>query len=225
MVLGYNYLQLVICFFFIVTIMQRHSLLRANVASAASTVDYPRSSIVSLLPPSAGIALGDVEAVAASSGSVIKEPELGFEASAVDLTKVSELRFSCGVKLPFLSLHIKDVGRFLMVEVTLLDSLSGELRRLELSNKQSVIRVNLTYASLPLTLVSGWNLVRLDLAAMARAAFGANYAGTTDVTIHGVCRIAKVFFSEKLHEDAELPLFLRAIPLPISPEVLAKQAM
>lgn len=229
--------------------MLRHSLLRASVASAASIVNEPRSStLVALLPPAAGVALADVEAVsrcisgaaalAATSNSsvsgagaqsavaIIREPELGFDVSAVDLaSKSAELSFSCAVKLPVLSLHIKDVGRFLKLEITILDSGTGELRRLELSNKQSVLRVNATYASLPLELVSGWNLVRLDVARMARAAFGATYAGTTEITVFGVCRVAKVFFSDRAYEDAELPIFLRAIPLPLSAEALAKQGV
>lgn len=228
----------------------RHALLRASVASAASTINEPRTSaIIALLPPAPGVPLDAVEAVqrcaeelsfqvtAASSRrgrtvpesaepgvAVVKEPELGFEAMTVDLaSKAAELRFSCASKLPYLTLHIKDVDRFLSIEIVLLDAATNDLRRFELSNKQSVIRVGPASASLPLALNTGWNLLRLDLPRMARAAFGASQTITTEVTIHGVCRISKVFFSDGLYEDSELPPFLRVIPLSINPAVLARQ--
>ena len=224
----------------------RHALLRTSTTPASSTVNEPRAStLVALLPPSAGLPLGSVEAVqrcideatfqvtstssafkdsAAPPVAVVREPELGFDASAVDLaSKLAELRFPCASKLPFLTIHIKDVDRFLRIEIVLIDGVTNELRRFELTNKQSVIRVGPTSASLPVALNGGWNLLRLDLSSMARAAFGAQYVATTEVVVHGVCRVSKVFFSDGLYEDAELPPFLRVIPLPLNPEVFTKQ--
>jgi len=222
----------------------RHA--RASAGSAASTINEPKSStLLALLPPASGVSLDAVEAVQRciedsafhlnaestrragglieQGAAVVKEPELGYDASAVDLaSRVSELRFPCATKLPFLVIHLKDADRFLRVEIVVLDGATNELRRFELSNRQSVMRISPTSASLPLALNTGWNLLRLDLAAMSRAAWGATYAATTEVTIHGVTRVSKMFFSDALYEDAELPLFLRVIALPLSPAVFAK---
>lgn len=219
---------------------------RGSAASAASTINEPRpSALLALLPPAVGVPLDAVEAVqrcaeeasfaagmarraggepSEPSVAVVKEPELGYEATSVDLAaKAAVLRFPCVAKLPYLVLHLKDCDRFLRVEIVVLDGITNELRRIELSNKQSVIRVGPTSASLPLALNTGWNLLRLDLVAMTRAAFGAQYVATTEVAVHGVTRLSKAFFSDALYEDAELPPFLRVIPLPLSPAVFVKQ--
>jgi hypothetical protein len=70
----------------------------------------------------------------------------------------------------------------------------------------------LAAATLPLELVPGWNMVRVDLADAVRRVWGRDYAAATCVTVVASCRVARIYFEARPLADAELPPFLRTLP-------------
>jgi len=66
-------------------------------------------------------------------------------------------------------------------------------------------RVKDYICTMPLRLEEGWNQVQLNLNDLTKRAYGTNYAETLNVQIHANCRIRRVYFSDRLHSEDELP--------------------
>ncbi len=118
----------------------------------------------------------------------------------------------CRSELPFLCLHLKDVGRFCSFELELEDS-QGVARRVLASNRQATVRLAGDGASLsiPLELTPGWNHVRLDLVDLCRVGFGCQYACTRSVAVVASCRVARIWLESRPLEDSELPAWLATL--------------
>lgn len=121
-----------------------------------------------------------------------------------------------GTPLHILNLQLRSVGKYVRIEVEVEDT-QGKLYTISASNSGTLVRLQLHTAHLPLELDEGvggvgggWNRLRLDLTSLVRAAFDAEYAQTHRVTVHASCRIRRIFFSDDLYADAELPPSLRA---------------
>ena len=60
----------------------------------------------------------------------------------------------------------------------------------------------------------GWNQIQFNLSDFTRRAYGTNYIETLRVQIHANCRIRRIYFSDRLYSEEELPsefkLFLRS---------------
>lgn len=112
---------------------------------------------------------------------------------------------SClGVKLPFLTIVVKNLNKLFSFEIQILDD-KNQLRRFRSSNYQSQNRINNFMVSLPLALTNGWNQIQLNLAEFTRRAYGTNYMETVRVTINANCRLRNVYFSDRLYSDDEKP--------------------
>ncbi len=53
--------------------------------------------------------------------------------------------------------------------------------------------------------ISGWNQIQFNLSDFTRRAYGSNYIETLRVTIHANCRIRRIYFSDRLYSEEELP--------------------
>jgi hypothetical protein len=51
----------------------------------------------------------------------------------------------------------------------------------------------------------GWNQIQFNLADFTRRAYGTNYVETVRVQIHANCRIRRIYFSDRLYSEEELP--------------------
>jgi hypothetical protein len=202
----------------------------ASASGAAAGGSAPAGpSLLALVPPAPGQTVAETPGVLSlieaakrlhdqphrpdpsSSAAVLRDRELAalvLEFVGRDL----QLVLPCKTTLPFLTLHIMDVGKFMDVELAVVDHM-GELRHVLITNRQSTIRVSAGEASLPLAIAPGaWSLLRLDLAQVTAAAFGKGYAGCAGLVLHSSMRLARAFFSDREYADAELPPFLRALP-------------
>lgn len=76
------------------------------------------------------------------------------------------------------------------------------------------------------SLQEGWNQIQFNLSDFTRRAYGTNYVETLRVQIHANCRIRRVYFSDRLYSEDELPaefkLFL-PIQKPQQSKVVASQ--
>ncbi|KAL4853925.1 Cilia- and flagella-associated protein 20 [Chlorella vulgaris] len=111
---------------------------------------------------------------------------------------------SLGIKLPFLVMIIKNLNKYFTFEVQVLDD-KNVRRRFRASNYQSTTRVKPFICTMPMRLDEGWNQVQFNLADFVKRAYGTNYVETLRVQIHANCRIRRIYFSDRLYSEAELP--------------------
>merc|ERR1711937_948866 len=109
-----------------------------------------------------------------------------------------------GIKLPFLVMIIKNLKKYFTFEVMVLDDKNIH-RRFRASNYQSTTRVKPFICTMPMRLDDGWNQIQFNLSDFTRRAYGTNYIETLRVQIHANCRIRRVYFSDRLYSEDELP--------------------
>ncbi|CAH1368613.1 fibrous sheath CABYR-binding protein-like [Tenebrio molitor] len=113
-------------------------------------------------------------------------------------------RLSLGIKLPFLVMIIKNMKKYFTFEIQILDDKDMH-RRFRVSNFQSTTKVRPFCTTMPIGLSSGWNQVQFNLADFTKRAYGSTYLETTRVQIHANVRIRRIYFSDVLYSDDELP--------------------
>jgi hypothetical protein len=69
---------------------------------------------------------------------------------------------------------------------------------------------------MPLKLDNGWNEIQFNLQDFCQKAFGTNFVHCCRVKIYANCRIARVYFNDRVYSEEEIPteykLFLRVQP-------------
>jgi Protein of unknown function (DUF667) len=108
------------------------------------------------------------------------------------------------IKLPFLVMILKNLKKYFTFEVTILDD-KNLRRRFRASNYQRTTRVKPFICTMPMRLDEGWNQIQFNLADFTRRAYGTNYIETLRVQIHANCRVRRVYFSDRLYGEDELP--------------------
>ena len=58
---------------------------------------------------------------------------------------------------------------------------------------------------MPMRLDEGWNQIQFNLSDFTRRAYNTNYVETLRVQIHANCRIRRIYFSDRLYSEEELP--------------------
>lgn len=126
-------------------------------------------------------------------------------------TNVATTYISCpknnqvlGIKLPFLVMIIKNLKRYFSFEITILDD-KNMRRRFRISNFQSTTKIKPFSTSMPIGLASGWNQIQFNLADFTRRAYGTQFIETLRVQVHANARLRRIYFSERLFTEEELP--------------------
>jgi hypothetical protein len=117
---------------------------------------------------------------------------------------------SLGIKLPFLTIIVKNLEKPFSFEIQILDD-RNQLRRFRCSNYQSATRVNNFTTYMPLALNAGWNQIQLNLADFTRRAYGTNYMEAVRITVNANCRLRNIYFSDRLYSDEEKPASFKFI--------------
>jgi Protein of unknown function (DUF667) len=120
------------------------------------------------------------------------------------ISSPAEPRHTLGVRLPFLVMIVKNMKEFFTFEVLVLDD-QNMRRRFRASNYLSTTRVKPFICTMPMRLDDGWNQIQFDLAEFTRRAYGTNYKETLRVQVHANCRLRRVYFSDRLYSEEELP--------------------
>lgn len=152
--------------------------------------------------------------LAVQNGHIKRCTDEDIQSSALELmaTNVSTNYISCpadpqqslGIKLPFLVLIVKNMKKYFTFEVQILDD-KNVRRRFRASNYQSTTRVKPFICTMPLRLDEGWNQIQFNLSDFTRRAYGTNYVETLRVQVHANCRIRRIYFSDRLYSEEELP--------------------
>jgi len=124
--------------------------------------------------------------------------------STTYITCPADPRRTLGVKLPFLVMIVKNLRKYFSFEVTVLDD-KGVRRRFRASNYQSTTRVKPFVCTMPMRLDEGWNQIQFNLGDFTRRAYGTNYVEALRVQVHANCRLRRVYFSDRLYSEEELP--------------------
>ncbi|CAF3816372.1 unnamed protein product [Rotaria magnacalcarata] len=129
---------------------------------------------------------------------------VGTNVSTTYVTCPADPKKTLGIKLPFLVMIIKNLKKYFTFEVQVLDDRNVR-RRFRASNYQSTTRVKPFICTMPMRLDDGWNQIQFNLSDFTRRAYGTNYIETLRVQIHANCRIRRVYFSDRLYSEDELP--------------------
>ncbi len=70
---------------------------------------------------------------------------------------------------------------------------------------QSSTRVKPFICTMPMRLDEGWNQIQFNLSDFTRRAYGTNYVETMRLQVHANCRIRRIYFSDRLYSEEELP--------------------
>mmetsp|Transcript_11891 Transcript_11891/g.17888 ORF Transcript_11891/g.17888 Transcript_11891/m.17888 type:complete len:252 (-) Transcript_11891:1343-2098(-) len=116
----------------------------------------------------------------------------------------AEPKRTLGIKLPFLVMILKNLKKYFTFEVQVLDD-KNVRRRFRASNYQSTTRVKPFICTMPMRLDDGWNQIQFNLSDFTRRAYGTNYIETLRVQVHANCRIRRIYFSDRLYSEDELP--------------------
>eukprot|EP01116_Phalansterium_solitarium_P024092 TRINITY_DN870_c0_g1_i6.p1 TRINITY_DN870_c0_g1~~TRINITY_DN870_c0_g1_i6.p1 ORF type:complete len:393 (-),score=39.09 TRINITY_DN870_c0_g1_i6:1204-2382(-) len=158
------------------------------------------------------------------NGHIKRLTDQDIQSSVLEIcgTNVSTNYISCpldpkktlAIKLPFLVMIIKNLKKYFTFEVEVLDD-KNIRRRFRASNYQSQTRVKPFICTMPMRLDEGWNQIQFNLSDFTRRAYGTNYIETLRVQIHANCRIRRIYFSDRLYTEDELPPeFKLFLPLP-----------
>lgn len=129
---------------------------------------------------------------------------MGSNVSTTFVTAPADPDQTLGIKLPFLVMIIKNLKKYFTFEVQVLDD-KNVRRRFRASNYQSTTRVKPFICTMPMRLDEGWNQIQFNLSDFTRRAYGTNYIETLRVQIHANCRIRRIYFSDRLYSEEELP--------------------
>eukprot|EP00897_Mesotaenium_endlicherianum_P008613 jgi/Mesen1/7780/ME000408S06892 len=129
---------------------------------------------------------------------------LGTNLSANYISCPADPGATLGIKLPFLVMIVKNVHKYFSFEVQVLDD-KNVRRRFRASNYQATTRVKPYICTMPMRLEEGWNQVQFNLADFTRRAYGTSYTETLRVQVHANCRVRRIYFSDRLYAEDELP--------------------
>ncbi len=140
---------------------------------------------------------------------------MGTNVSTNFITCPADPKQTLAIKLSFLVMIIKNVYcwhslrnishlkfKFSTIKTSEEDSEPPTTRY---ANYQSTTRVKPFICTMPMRLDEGWNQIQFNLSDFTRRAYGTNYIETLRVQIHANCRIRRIYFSDRLYTEDELP--------------------
>ncbi|CAO3649072.1 unnamed protein product [Cunninghamella blakesleeana] len=138
------------------------------------------------------------------STTYITCPPLGIPLSSLQQQQRTSSTNTLGIKLPYLVFVVKNLDRYVSFEIQVIDD-KKQIRRFRTSNYQLATRVKPKITTMPLRLEPGWNQMTFDLADLVKRAYATNYVETARVTVHANCRLRRIYFTDRLCSEDELP--------------------
>lgn len=120
------------------------------------------------------------------------------------ITCPADLKKTLGIRFPVLNLTVKNMNKFFAFDVQILDDKEVR-RRFRVSTSTANAEVKPFTCKLPLILEEGWNQITFPLNEYTKQIYGTTYVETLRVQIYSNCRIRRVYFSDRLYTEEELP--------------------
>lgn len=117
---------------------------------------------------------------------------------------------SLAVKLPFITMLVKNLNRYFTFEIAIRDS-ENQLRRFQASNFQNRPQFDMFCIKLPLRMDPNWNKIEINLADFCYRAHGTQYVETVYVRINANIRIRRIYFTDRLYAEEDKPLEYRLV--------------
>lgn len=145
---------------------------------------------------------------------------------------VDERQTSLHLRLPHLVLLLKplhdqttDTQREVSIEVHVRDA-RQQLRRFRASTFQRRTVVHPLITLLPLQLdAHAWNQLQFDLAQLTRDAYNTTFAHAVSVQLHANCRVRRVYFTDAMVPEQQLPVEFRLYTRLSKAQVAAYKAL
>lgn len=109
-----------------------------------------------------------------------------------------------GITMPFLVMIVKNLKKYFTFEVTILDE-TGTRRRFRVSNFQSSTQILPLCTVMPIGLSDGWNQIQFNLAEFTRRAYKKQFVEVQKLKINANIRLRRVYFTERLIPEDQLP--------------------
>ncbi|KAG4960015.1 hypothetical protein JHK87_036648 [Glycine soja] len=148
---------------------------------------------------------------------------IGSNIQSTYITCPADPAATLGIKLPFLVIIVKNLKKYFTFEIQVLDD-KNVRRRFRASNFQAVTRVKPYICTMPLRMDEGWNQIQFNLVDFTKRAYGTNYVETLRVQVHANCRLRRIYFSDRLYSEEELPPEFK-LYLPMQQEAIASIAV
>ncbi|CAA2964742.1 Hypothetical predicted protein [Olea europaea subsp. europaea] len=136
-------------------------------------------------------------------GQIKRLPDEDIQSNVLEIvgSNPADPNATLGIKLPFLVMIVKNMKKYFTFEIQVLDD-KNVRRRFRASNFQAVTRVKPFICTMLLKMDEGWNQIQLNL---TRHAYGTNYVETLRVQVHPNSRLRRIYFSDRLYSEEELP--------------------
>lgn len=146
---------------------------------------------------------------------MVEDEELNYDLPPPVLEIINsntKIRFYTDSSRPYLVLQFKTMKKFMTLEFLCVDE-DGREKVFIASNKTSFITVDGSTCKLPLVVPTqgGWQYCMINLEDLCAEAFGCIFSKCREVTVHGACRLSKIYFQSQQYSDIELPSFLRLV--------------
>lgn len=109
-----------------------------------------------------------------------------------------------GITLPYMVMIVKNLKKHFTFEVTVVDH-TGAKRRFRISNFQSTTQIFPLCTSMPITLNDGWNQIQFNLAEFTKRSYKTQFMEVAKLKINANIRLRRVYFTEALLPDDQLP--------------------
>jgi len=159
-------------------------------------------------------------------GHVKRVPDSDISSSVIEIDseKLAETHISCplnasdnlGITLPYIILVVKNMKKYFSFEIQIQDD-KNITRRFRSSNYQSTTRIKPFICTMPLRMDDGWNQICINLKDFCKRAYGTEYKRTDRITVHSTCRLRRIYFSDRLYSEDELPAEFK-LYLPVQQE-------
>uniref|UniRef100_A0A674N7K3 CFA20 domain-containing protein n=2 Tax=Takifugu rubripes TaxID=31033 RepID=A0A674N7K3_TAKRU len=147
---------------------------------------------------------GNVECITDEELKTLAIEVQGKDIQTTSISCPSDPEDSLGIRLPFFNLLIKKTGEDWCFEITVTDDKNVRWQIIQTTFRKDT-KAMAHVACVPLRLSTSWERISIDLAKVTHALFGTKYMETSKIKIYANCRIRRVFFTDRLYSDQELP--------------------
>ncbi|KAF8767365.1 cilia- and flagella-associated protein 20-like [Argiope bruennichi] len=115
-----------------------------------------------------------------------------------------DARMKICCNMPIMTMFVEYLNLPFTFEFQLRDSKKMK-RRYRFSTCRMTSKLGTLTCHVPLHVRRGWNRIQVDLQDLTRWTYNSNYVEFLEIQIYANCRLRRIFFSDKLYNEDELP--------------------